>query len=408
VTRATSASPRPRTTLRALLHGNVLWLSVVSLLNDAASEMIYPLLPIFLVGTLGATPVLLGAIEGVAESTASFLKLASGWVSDRMTRRKPLIFWGYAIATVVRPLIAFVTAPWQVLAIRFTDRIGKGTRSAPRDALLAESVPPEVRGTAFGVHRAADHAGAVIGPLLASGLLLLLAGDMRTVFLLALVPGLLSLVVIGARVREEPRALAASTSPGEPVLARVRQAWRGPLARYLFVLVLFTLGNATDAFLLLRAQDLGVPLAAIPLLWGAHHVSKMLWSAPGGMLADRLGPRRAIAAGWVIYALTYAAFAVSSAAWHAWALFLLYGLFYGLTEAPEKALVAQLAPAERRGAAFGAYHFAIGIAALPASVIFGAVWTVFGAQAAFLLGAALALAAALLLPIAVRPAAQAA
>lgn len=395
--------------VRALLHGNVLWLSLVSLLNDAASEMIYPLLPLFLVGALGATPAFLGAVEGVAESTASFLKLASGYVSDRAVRRKPFIFWGYGIAAVVRPLIAFVTSPWQVLAVRFTDRVGKGLRSAPRDALLAESVPAAVRGTAFGLHRAADHAGAVVGPLLASALLLLLPGQLRTVFLLALVPGLISLVVIGLRVREEPRVAAAATSPpGVPLLARVRAAWRGPLGRYLAVLVLFTLGNATDAFLLLRAQDLGVPIAAIPLLWGAHHVSKMLWSTPGGMLADRLGPRRAIVAGWLIYALTYGAFAVSTDAWHAWALFLLYGLFYGLTEAPEKALIAELAPADRRGAAFGAYHFALGVAALPASVIFGAVWTVYGAPAAFLLGAAIALSAALLLPLLVRPLAHAA
>lgn len=409
MSRATSAPAAPSLSVRALLHGNVLWLSLVSLLNDAASEMIYPLLPLFLVGALGATPAFLGVIEGVAESTASFLKLASGYLSDRAVRRKPFIFWGYGIAAVVRPLIALVTSPWHVLAVRFTDRVGKGLRSAPRDALLAESVPPGSRGTAFGLHRAADHAGAVVGPLLASALLLLLPGQLRTVFLLALVPGLISLVVIAARVREEPRVRAEATSlPAVPLLARVRAAWRGPLGRYLAVLVIFTLGNATDAFLLLRAQELGVPIAAIPLLWGALHVSKMLWSTPGGMVADRFGPRRAIVSGWLIYGLTYAAFAVSTRAWHAWALFLLYGLFYGLTEAPEKALIAELAPPERRGAAFGAYHFAVGVAALPASVIFGAVWTIHGATAAFLLGAVLALAAALLLPLLVRPAVAAA
>lgn len=395
--------PRGRGAIRALLRGNVLWLSAASLLNDAASEMIYPLLPLFQVDTLGTTPAFLGLIEGVAESTSAFLKLGSGHLSDRIARRKPLVFLGYGIAAVVRPLIALATAPWHVLLVRFTDRAGKGLRSAPRDALLAESVPPAAQGTAFGVHRAADHAGAVVGPLLAAGLLLLLAGDVRTVFLLALIPGLAAALIIGLLVRERPRPVARDGSAAASLRVRLRSAWRSPVAPYLGVIALFTLGNATDAFLLLRAQTLGVPVAAIPLLWGVHHVSKMLWSVPGGMLADRLGPRRAILAGWLLYAGTYAGFAFASTAFHAWALFLGYGMFYGLTEAPEKLLIAQLAPAERRGAAFGGYHFAIGIAALPASVIFGGVWTVYGARSAFLMGAALALLAALLLAIMVRP-----
>jgi MFS family permease len=418
-----SVSSGSRVGWRAVLGGNVLWLSVVSLLNDAASEMIYPLLPYFLVGTLGAAPALLGLIEGVAESTASFLKLASGWLSDRVRRRKPLVFWGYAIASCARPLVGIVSAPWQLLAVRFADRVGKGIRSAPRDALLAESVPATRRGLAFGLHRAADHAGAVIGPLLASGLLLLLPGRLRWVFLLAFIPGVLSLLVIAFRVRERAAAsgqaeagagpsaggtdMATDASGGKPaspagLLSRAREAARGPLAPFLVVLVIFTLGNATDAFLLLRAQDLGVPLALIPLLWGVHHVSKMLWNVAGGLLADRLGPRRAIVAGWLVYALTYGAFAFASTAWHAWALFLCYGLFYGLTEAPEKALIAQLAPAGRRGAAFGAYHFAIGIAALPASLIFGVIWSTAGARPALLYGGGLALLASLALPLLVR------
>lgn len=403
--KATSSSRGGRATLGAVVRGNVLWLSVVSLLNDTASEMIYPLLPLFLVGTLGATPAMLGAIEGVAESTSAFLKLGSGHLSDRLARRRPLVLWGYGLAAVVRPLVALVTAPWQVLLVRFTDRVGKGLRSAPRDALLAESVPPAAQGAAFGVHRAADHAGAVAGPLLAAGLLVLLAGDLRTVFLLAFIPGFACVLILALLVRESPRPVPPRRA-AEPLSARLRSAWHSPVAPYLVVLALFTLGNATDAFLLLRAQELGVPVAAIPLLWGAHHVSKMLWSVPGGLLADRLGARRAILAGWLLYAATYAGFAFASTAAHAWALFLVYGMFYGLTEAPEKLLIAQLAPAERRGAAFGGYHFAIGIAALPASLIFGGVWTVYGARWAFLLGAALALAAALLLAAVVRPPAR--
>lgn len=389
-------SPGSRATARALLTGNVVSLSMVSLLNDAASEMIYPLLPFFIVGTLGASTAALGLIEGVAESTSSFVKLASGYVSDRVRRRKPLVLAGYAIATVARPLIAAAAAAWHVLVIRFSDRLGKGLRSAPRDALLAESVDPTLRGRAFGVHRAADHLGAVIGPLLGSALLFVVAGRVRLVFALALLPGLVSLAIIVLGVRER----APDSAPQRDARIDVTQATtsvRGPLARFLAVLLVFSLGNATDAFLLLRAQELGVPLSAIPLLWAVHHISKMTWSIPGGALADRVGPRRTIVAGWLVYALSYAGFALASTVWQAWALFLVYGLFYGLTEAPEKALIAQLAPAGQRGGAFGAYHFVIGIAALPASVLFGVLWQQYGAAAAFSFGATLALLAAVLL-----------
>jgi MFS family permease len=385
---------------RGVLRGNVLWLSVVSFLNDAASEMIYPLLPIFLTGTLGAGAAFVGLIEGVAESASSLLKLASGWMADRSGRRKPLVAWGYGIAGLARPLIAVAAAPWQVLAVRFSDRVGKGLRSAPRDALLAESVPPETRGRAFGIHRAADHAGAVVGPLLAAGLLLLMPGRIRTVFALAVIPGLITLAVVLWKVREPPRAVAAGAGEGKPPLPKLREL--GPvLPRYLGVLLLFTLGNASDAFLLLRAADLGVSVALVPILWGVLHVSKMAFSVVGGSLSDRVGPRAAIVGGWLVYAGVYGAFAMATAEWHAWALFAVYGLFFGLTEAPEKALVANLAPAGVRGSAFGAYHAAIGIAALPASVVFGVLWQTYGPRAAFLTGAALALAAALLLPLAV-------
>ena len=405
--------PRPAGS-RGVLRGNVLWFSVVSFLNDAASEMIYPLLPLFLTGTLRAGPAFLGLIEGVAESASSLLKLVSGWMADRFGRRKALVAWGYGIAGVVRPLIAVTTAAWQVLVVRFADRVGKGLRSAPRDAILAESVPEEHRGAAFGLHRAADHAGAVAGPLMASGLLLLLDGDLRTVFALAIVPGLITLAVVLWKVRDPRPVSGLSTVAGtvETTMAGTAAAERraaapwsdfralGPvLPRYLGVLALFTLGNASDAFLLLRARDLGVAVALIPLLWGVLHVSKVAFSILGGRWSDRVGPRAAIVAGWGVYAAVYAGFAAAGAEWHAWALFAVYGLFFGLTEAPEKALVASLAPEGRRGSAFGAYHFAIGLTALPASLLFGAIWEMFGAKTAFLAGAALSLAAAVLLPL---------
>jgi MFS family permease len=388
----------PKTRAPSLMRGNVLWLSVASFLNDAASEMIYPLLPLFLAGTLGAGAAFVGVVEGAAESASSLLKLASGWMADRSGRRKRLTVAGYGIAALGRPLVSIALVGWHVLAVRLLDRVGKGLRTAPRDALLAESVPEDRRGAAFGLHRAADHAGAVAGPLIASALLLLLDGDLRTVFALAVIPGLLTVAVVAWKVRETVPAARPSGAPAPP-LPRLREL--GPvLPRYLGVLVLFTLGNASDAFLLLRASQVGVPTPFIPLLWGALHVSKSAWSVWGGRWSDRVGARRAIITGWMVYAAVYAGFAFVDAQWQVWALFIVYGLFFGLTEGPEKALVAGLAPPGLRGSAFGAYHAAIGLAALPASVLFGIVWQSVSSQAAFGMGAAIALAAALLLPLA--------
>ncbi len=389
-----------KVTFRALLRGNVGALAGTSFLNDTASEMAYPLLPLFLVGVLGAGPAFLGVVEGIAESTASLAKLGGGVLSDRLGRRKALLVWGYGVAALARPLLALAAAPWHVLAVRFTDRIGKGIRSAPRDALLVDSTPPDRKGTAFGLHRAADHAGSVLGPLLAAGLLLLVPGNLRLVFALTAVPGLLTVMVLVRGVKEA--AATPPTGPDTPAPAGSLREMGPAFPRYLAVLLLFTLGNASDAFLLLRAQDLGVPAAALPLLWGTLHVSKMLWNLPGGMLADRLRPLRLILGGWLVYALVYGGFALADSSWEVWALFSIYGLFHGLTESPEKALVAELAPAHLRARAFGAFHFAIGLGALPASLLFGLLWQWKGAPAAFWVGACLALASALLLPLALQ------
>ncbi len=368
--------------------------------------MIYPLLPLFIVGTLGAGPAVLGLIEGVAETTSSLIKLLGGWLSDRFHRRKPLVVGGYGAAAIARPLIAAATAPWHVLAIRFADRVGKGVRTAPRDALLAESVPAARRGTAFGVHRAADHAGAVIGPLLASAFLLLYPGQLRPLFAVALVPGLIAVGIAVWKVREVSDVTADHAAPS-PAPAPAPAPAPG-FSRFLFVLVIFTLGNASDAFLLLRAQQLGVATALIPLLWAALHVSKMAFNVVGGALSDRIGARPVIIGGWCVYALVYLGFATADQAWMAWVLFLVYGLYYGMTEAPEKALVAAFAPAGRRATRFGAYHMAVGLAALPASLIFGVLWQWAGAAAAFGFGAVLAFLAAafltLLVPAPPRPA----
>ncbi|MFH1764382.1 MAG: MFS transporter [Gemmatimonadota bacterium] len=389
--------------LRALLKGNVGALAGTSFLNDTASEMAYPLLPLFLVGTLGAGPAFLGMVEGIAESTASLAKLAGGFLSDRVGRRKALVVGGYSLASLARPFLALAAAPWHVLAIRFTDRMGKGVRSAPRDALLVDSVPPDRKGTAFGLHRAADHAGSVLGPLLATALLFLVPGNIRLVFALTAIPGVLTVLVLIRGVREvapeeNPAKPGPAENPDRP-LADLRSL--GPsFPGFLAVLLLFTLGNASDAFLILRAQDLGVPVVVLPLLWGSFHVSKMVWSVPGGILCDRFRPLPLILAGWILYAAVYAGFGIADTAWQAWALFGIYGLFYGLTESPETTLVAELAPSHLRARAFGVFHFAIGLGALPASVLFGVLWHWKGAPVAFATGAAIALVAAGLLPVA--------
>ena len=410
--------------VRAKLGRNVLALSLVSFLTDVSSEMIYPLLPLFLAGTLGASAAAIGAIEGAAESVASLLKLASGWWSDRVRRRKPLVVAGYVLASLARPLIAIAQVPGHVLAIRLTDRVGKGIRTSPRDALIADSVDPTVRGRAFGVHRAADHAGAVVGPLLAFAALSWWHADVRTVFWLAAVPGALAVIVVMAGVKEarpaarDPLPAARyplpATREGHAAVVSSAATGREPMPRrfwaFLLVVLLFTLGTSTDAFLLLRARDLGVPVAMIPVLWAALHVVKSASSAMFGGLSDRVGRRPLIITGWVLYALVYLAFGIATDAWHAWALFAGYGVFFGLTEGVEKALVADIVPVLRRGTAFGWYHLSIGLGALPASVIFGLMWQKAGPAAAFTLGATLALLAALgmtLLRLPPRPASTA-
>jgi MFS family permease len=385
------------------LGRNVIALSAVSLLTDVSSEMIYPLLPIFLFTTLGAGAGTVGAIEGAAESTAALLKLASGWWSDRVARRKPLVVAGYTLASIARPLIALATSPASVLAVRLVDRVGKGIRSSPRDALLADSVAPEARGRAFGFHRAADHLGAVIGPLIAYAMLELMHTTVRSVFWLASVPAATSVLVLVIFVREGARAQPARTTPvpNAPPAPRIDTSQRLPRAFVTFVaaVTLFTLGNSSDAFLLLRARDLGVPVAMIPLLWAAFHVVKSATSTPGGALSDRVGRKPLIVAGWLLYAAVYFGFGRAATAWQAWALFGVYGVFFGLTEGSEKALVADLVPAMRRGTAFGWYNLAVGLAALPASLLFGAVWERHGAPTAFALGAGLAVAAAALVAV---------
>ncbi|HEY8144908.1 MAG TPA: MFS transporter [Kofleriaceae bacterium] len=381
--------PLPRT---------VIALGVVSLLTDMSSEMIYPLLPVFVAATLGGGAVSIGLIEGIAEATASLVKLASGVLSDRMARRKWLLVLGYGLAGSVRPLIALARAWPVVLLIRFADRVGKGLRGPPRDAIIADAVDADARGRAFGLHRAMDHAGAVIGPLCAFALLAI-GLEARQIFLAAAVPAAAVILVLLFSVRELPRAVApapagATRSPLRLVDVRGLGA---DFRRLLVALVTFALASSTDAFLLYRMSQAGIDTAGLALVWSLHHVVKVAAAYAGGTASDRWRRRRAfLAASWTGYAAVYAIFAAVSSPAALVAVFMVYGVFIAAPEAVEKAWVADLVPAERRGAAFGWMQAAVGLAALPASLVFGVIWWAAGPSAAFLSGSALAILAALL------------
>jgi MFS family permease len=372
------------------LDRNVKVLGTVSLLTDVSSEMIYPLLPAFLTGPLRAGPALLGMIEGLAETVAALVKIVSGRVSDRRPRRKPLVVAGYGISSVARPLVALATSPAHVLAVRIADRFGKGVRSAPRDALLAEVTAPAQRGRAYGFHRAMDHAGAMVGPLVAS-MMLVFTKDLRVVFAAAAVPAALAMATLVLGVREGCRPPPVAPAVAQPQPTGLLASG---LKRYLVVLAVFTLGNSSDAFLLLRAQEAGLPLALIPALWSWHHLVKAGASTWGGTLSDRVGRKRTILLGWAVYGLSYTGFALAASPLSIVALFAAYGGFHALTEGPERALVADLAGPEARGRAFGLFHAVTGAALLPASLLTGILWQRLGAPVALGTGAALAAVAA--------------
>ena len=366
----------------------------VSFFTDTASEMVYPLLPLFLTRVIGAGAMSLGVIEGAAEAANSVLKIVSGWLADRWGTPKKLVLGGYGLSSAVRPLIAIVTSWPQVLAIRFSDRLGKGIRGAPRDAMLADFAPVHLRGRVFGFHRAMDHAGAVLGPLIASAYLYFRPDDYRTLFTLTIVPGLIVILII-LRVPERARVRTAVARGAPPAISHARLGSR--FYKAMAVILLFSLGNASDAFLLLRLGDLGVAAFWIPLLWSALHVVKVGASLAGGVLSDRLGRRTMIGAGWIVYALVYAGFGVFDTRAVVIAIFLSYGLYFGLTEGVEKAWVADMAPAASRGTAFGIYNGILGAGSLAASLLFGLIWTRASPHAAFMTGGGLALAATLLL-----------
>jgi len=393
---AEEASPVPG------VSRNVFVLSWVSFAADVSSEMLYPILPIFMTTTLGAPVALVGVIEGIAEGTAGTSKVASGWWSDRLSQRRPVVALGYALSVLGKLLLALSFAWPQALFARFFDRLGKGTRTAPRDAMIADSTNAGSMGRSFGFHRGLDTFGAVLGPLIGVALIAALGEDrLRPIFFVALAPAVASVVLVGL-ARERTRRVAAA---GEPL----RFDFSGAPSRYwlfLGVSMLFAFGNSSDAFLLLRARDLGLGLVAVVLAYALYNAAYALLSYPAGIAADRVGAHRVLAGGFAVFGGIYLGFALAGGGAAVWPLFAGYGVVMAMTEGIGRALVSDVAPAERRGAFLGLYHTAIGLTAVVASVLAGVLWDQVAPAAPFAVGAATGLAAALLLallPMQARP-----
>ena len=396
---AQPAPPPGRGILRGISR-NTLVLGLVSFLNDISADMVAPLVPVFLKSVLRASTVWIGVVEGVAQATASVLKPFSGWFSDRLRKRRPGIFSGYLVSTLTRPLLAMSGMAWHVLGLRFTDRVGKGLRTAPRDALIADSTPDGFRGKAYGLHRALDNAGAAVGFLIAALLLKGVTSDLRVVFWAASVPGLAALCVVLWGVREQAYPAAEADAPPQGLKAPLT----GDLTKWYASVFVFWLGNSADAFLILKARLLGMPIWQMPLLMFGMSIVRTLFATPAGMLSDKIGRKWVIVTGWVYYAVVYVGFAFADEAWMMFALFAAYGLYYAITEGPERALVVDLAPAGARATALGIYHFVVGAAALPASIVCGLLWSwsalgVHGPRVALGFGAACALCASVLFAV---------
>ncbi|HXI09825.1 MAG TPA: MFS transporter [Thermodesulfobacteriota bacterium] len=369
---------------------NVFFAGLVSLFMDISSEMIYPLLPLFLTGVLGTTKTTVGVIEGIAEATASLLKVFSGYLSDRFGKKKLLMGLGYGISVVSRPVIAGASTWFEVLTARFIDRFGKGVRTAPRDALIADSANSGSMGLAFGFHRSMDTIGAVLGPAAAFALLYFYNDDLRLVFYASAVPGLLAVAVIVFFIKE--RRITKEEAARVPKLSV--SSFNGPFRLYMLVVAIFSLGNFADAFLVLQAKNLGVHDHMIPVVYLLFNLVYAASSTPMGMLGDRIGIRNMVLSGFLVYAVVYFLVGLASTPLHAWLLFPLYGVYKGMSEGTQKAYLALLAPAERKATAFGVYHTVNGLMLLPASVIAGYLWDTHGAGATFFYGAAMGLVSA--------------
>lgn len=371
---------------------NVFWTGLVSFFMDMSSEMIYPLVPLFLANALGINMSMIGLIEGIAESTASLLKIFSGWFSDRIGQRKNLMVAGYAISTLSRPIMAMAGFWQQVLAARITDRLGKGIRTAPRDAIIVESAQPTHLARAFSFHRSMDTLGAVVGPAIAISLLGIFNDDYRTVFWFSMVPGVIAVILILLFIRDKKQQPTPRAE--RPKLSLKYFDWK--VKCFIGIATLFALGNSSDAFLILRAEQVGIPLITIPAIYLFFNLIYSLSAIPAGMAADKFGKKRIILLGFVLFAGLYYGFAVATTAASIWVLFGLYGLFMALTEGIQKAFLATIIPPEFKATAFGVYAAAIGIAMLPASLIAGWLWDRFSPAATFYFGAATAALSAIL------------
>jgi len=381
---------------------NVFFLGWVSFLTDMSSEMIFNVLPLFLLNVLKVGTPIIGLIEGIAEGTASLFKLVSGWLSDRLGRRKSLTVFGYSLSTLSKPFLYIASSWGVVLAVRFTDRVGKGIRDAPRDALVADSTADNERGRSFGFHRGMDTAGAVLGIALAALIVYLVEREglqltwhaFRALVLSGIGPAVLAVLILLFFVREKKKG--AQRKSGEPATAQsvseapAKTTLDKRFKLFLIIMVLFTLGNSSDAFLILRAQNLGFSVFWVLILFVAFNLVYALAAMPAGVISDKLGRKRVILVGWTIYALSYLGLGLVSAKWEVWLLFALYGLYYGISEGVSRAFVSDLVPAEKRGTAYGWYHAAVGISLLPASVIGGLLWQYVNPAATFYFGAGMA------------------
>ena len=380
------------------LNPNVFFLGMVSLLTDVSSEMIFTLVPLFLSNVLGATTTIIGLIGGLSESIDAIFRIFSGWFSDRVGKRKSLAVFGYSISTIAKSFM-YLAASWgSVLAIRFSDRVGKGIRTSPRDALVADSVSAEERGKGFGLHRAMDTFGAVLGLAIAVIIIYLVQGGglqlnletYRWLVLVGIVPAVLAVLVLVIFVRERERKPSPGSSHGGLTLHKTSGSFDTRFKVFLAIMVVFTLGNSSDFFVILRAQNLEAPLIHVVLMLVLFNATYMATSLPAGMLSDRLGRRRVITMGWFIYALVYLGFALTSSLWQMWLLFAAYGVYYGVVEGVARAFVADLVTEEKRGTAYGLYHGVVGLTLLPASLIAGWLWQAFSPAAPFFFGATLA------------------
>lgn len=372
---------------RGKLPRTVVVIGLVSLLNDFASEMVVPLIPLLLATMLTAGPVALGLIEGMADTVSNLLKLWAGRHSDLYgRRRKPYVVAGYLLSNLVRPLIGISGSWLTVLTIRVTDRIGKGVRTAPRDALISDAIDENNAGRAYGFTRALDHAGAVLGALAAAAIVYWGTPRLDVVIALSAIPGLLavSLVVFGIKETARPDGVNAERAP---------LSWSrlSPITRrYLAVLAFFTLGKIPETFLLLRGHELGMPVVELLLLWAAMHVVKATVSGQAGQQTDRVGRRPLILTGWMVYAITLFSLAFVTQPLMLWAWSFALGFYFGLTEGAERALVRDLAVPDERGTAFGWFHMLVGTAAIPAGLLLGGLWSVYGVKTAFLVSSGLA------------------